>query len=345
MPFLLRCAAIGRWQLNIATVPADLLVYPIVAQTSWSKAARDAFQQVGQAAMGTTKLPGDEKIPLGSSKAGGFADLPKSWVDAYRADDATIPRLLMQLNFADLRGFSHIASKLPQNGIFYVLSQAKDINDGAEAFTRVYCGPCKNLDEELVRVAPSCFAPTLPQLGGKDSGPNTAVIRRCRDANSDQEYDVISLGPRYVVNGVVVFRPCRLTFSESVDLPRLGEWEPGCIGSDGLDPAEDGIYDSLADIGGSGIHSLFGFGVAFQRNHEGIFQSECVWDDFLDLLEAQGEAKIKEILKPESDLRWLPRKADESHAACQEDGLLKVRQDISNLFKFPVAPRFSDVLL
>jgi hypothetical protein len=124
-------------------------------------------QEMVQSALCPEFIPGDENIPIGASKFGGFADLPRIW-DDLMPYQGPIPRLICQINLAEIRGKKNISSKLPPKGIIYVLSYSTSIAEMAEAFIRIYTGPCENLAEELVRVAPkgeyvfneTCFLPS-----------------------------------------------------------------------------------------------------------------------------------------------------------------------------------------
>jgi hypothetical protein len=159
--FWMVCSAIARWSLGIGhqSEPVGTDFFTLIkAPTS---------QEMVQSALCPEFIPGDENIPIGASKFGGFADLPRIW-DDLMPYQGPIPRLICQINLAEIRGKKNISSKLPPKGIIYVLSYSTSIAEMAEAFIRIYTGPCENLAEELVRVAPkgeyvfneTCFLPS-----------------------------------------------------------------------------------------------------------------------------------------------------------------------------------------
>lgn len=152
-PELLICtSATSKWQISMLTTklrPSMVLEpvepEPIVANDNCLNYDYDAPE---------LHIPGDEHIPIGSSKAGGFADLPTSWEDFPDVDGCN-PRLLLQINFAELKHCTRSSLKLPPKGILYVLSSGTGKNDMSAAFVRFYDGPCDSLSQELSRTPPT----------------------------------------------------------------------------------------------------------------------------------------------------------------------------------------------
>jgi hypothetical protein len=93
--------------------------------------------------------PGDDEVPVGASKFGGFADIPLEWIE-----HDSIPRLIFQINFSDFSDDHLSTAKLPGRGILYVFTDSDHYDPAGNAYVRYWPGPLVS-PVQLKRMAPT----------------------------------------------------------------------------------------------------------------------------------------------------------------------------------------------
>lgn len=181
---------------------------------------------------------------------------------------------------------------------------------------------------------PYCQLPNVLLVAGcseVDPANHPKNLQRLRFTYKDETYHILERDGRYYVNGVWVFPPCSLTFTETLCLPSLLSGDPHPIGFD-LDRNESLLYKHLQRALQSlnkdaGRHRLFGYSTPFQRTYETVHLRDCCLDQFLGVLHKTPDEKIKETVghdiwaRNRTDLPW---RVSYMHGSCVP-GMLQVR--------------------
>eukprot|EP01122_Echinamoeba_exundans_P000261 TRINITY_DN10233_c0_g1_i1.p1 TRINITY_DN10233_c0_g1~~TRINITY_DN10233_c0_g1_i1.p1 ORF type:complete len:679 (-),score=66.02 TRINITY_DN10233_c0_g1_i1:89-2125(-) len=215
--------------------------------------------------------PGDDEIPVGASKFGGFADLPLEWIEP-----DCIPRLIFQINFSEIPRMFLSAAKLPEQGILYVLTDASHYDPAGDAYVRYWPGPLKS-PSQLQRVAPSPQEKKSKQWWWdyyKDK-MRIKTVQRNPDAHMETITTLeTSVNKGYLIGNCFVWQAGTLEFRDGFCFP-ITDYGDHVVGS-GLPWEYETNLNMLRKESTSGqTHRLLGYSSPFQRTYENVFQRSC----------------------------------------------------------------------
>lgn len=289
--------------------------------------------------------PGDDEIPVGASKFGGFADLPIEWI----SDE--IPRLILQLNLSEIPDDCLGRAMLPKDGILYVLSEPSFHGAGGQAYVRYWPGPTSHLR----RVAPS-DADTEPYAGwwqerlGRlqvyvvqrdpteakekiiflDESTNKGYVRiRYASLLSHSSADVdLFPGNRYLIGGCFVWRAARISYQEIFSVPNPG-YDDHVVdyGTNGTEPKFfNDLFSAIRDFHRPvAKHYLLGYSRPLQRSYESNFQRACDTRRLRQAFKLVHGQDLEQMLDEENGV----------HQNCKREALVREIVLVSSIFSVP----------